>query len=99
MLVYGTGGVALTDPEYSSSLTDNVFGTSEHGSVSDTKVGWTAGGGLEYAFSSKWSAKVEYLYTDFESIDMTHTGGNGAIFHQSASLTANSVRVGLNFHF
>jgi len=34
--------------------------------------GWTAGVGLEYQISSKWSLGLEYLYTDFGS------GGNGA---------------------
>jgi opacity protein-like surface antigen len=28
----------------------------------ETKVGWTVGGGLEYAFVDNWTAKLEYLY-------------------------------------
>lgn len=99
LLVYGTGGLAVTDPDYESSLADPVFGTSQHNENSDTRVGWTVGGGLEYAFARKWSLKVEYLYSDFDSVHMTSTGGNGAIFHQDANLTANTVRAGLNFHF
>jgi outer membrane immunogenic protein len=54
--------------------------------------GWTAGGGVEWAFSPAWSAKVEYLYTDLRS------GGappapfsGGARFH--------TVRAGVNYHF
>ena len=34
------------------------------GSFSDTRVGWTVGGGLEWMFLPNWSAKVEYLYYD-----------------------------------
>lgn len=34
---------------------------------SDTKTGWTAGGGLEWAFNDKWSAKAEYLFVDLGS--------------------------------
>lgn len=30
----------------------------------DMQVGWTLGGGLEWAFMANWSAKVEYLYVD-----------------------------------
>ena len=30
-------------------------------SESKTNIGWTVGGGLEYAFPGAWSAKVEYL--------------------------------------
>ena len=29
-----------------------------------TKVGWTGGAGVEYAFIDNWSAKIEYLYVD-----------------------------------
>jgi outer membrane immunogenic protein len=34
------------------------------GSVSNTNLGWAAGGGLEYAFANNWSVKLEYLYVD-----------------------------------
>ena len=29
-----------------------------------TKFGWTAGAGVEVAFTPNWSAKVEYLFID-----------------------------------
>jgi outer membrane immunogenic protein len=96
---YATGGLAVTNLDYTSSLTDPVFGTSQHSSVSDAKVGWTVGGGLEYAFTSRWSIKAEYLYADFGSVNMTSTGGNGAVYHQEADLTTHIVRGGLNFKF
>ena len=28
-------------------------------------VGWTAGGGVEYAIDNNWSVRAEYRYTDF----------------------------------
>jgi opacity protein-like surface antigen len=34
------------------------------GSLSDTRVGWTAGGGVEWLFSPNWSVKAEALYYD-----------------------------------
>lgn len=37
------------------------------GSLTKTKAGWTAGTGVEYAFLSGWSAKLEYLYVDLGS--------------------------------
>jgi outer membrane immunogenic protein len=75
LLVYGTGGLAYGGANLSTSYfaTDNgvqgnvsplavpVFGGS---SYSDTRVGWTAGGGLEWMFIPNWSAKLEYLYYD-----------------------------------
>jgi outer membrane immunogenic protein len=32
---------------------------------SDTKAGWAAGAGVEYAFAPQWSLGVEYLFMDF----------------------------------
>lgn len=49
LLVYGTGGLAY-------QLNSPPFNT--HGNT----VGWTAGGGIEWAFTGNWSAKAEYLY-------------------------------------
>jgi outer membrane immunogenic protein len=61
------------------------------GSASETKTGWSAGGGLEYHFNGPWSAKLEYLYVDL---------GRGApIAGSDADLTANIVRAGINYHF
>ena len=34
------------------------------GTVDETKTGWTAGVGLEYAFLGNWTAKIEYLHVD-----------------------------------
>jgi outer membrane immunogenic protein len=62
-LLYVTGGAAFLH------LTE-VFGGNAAGvlapatSFSTTKVGWTAGGGIETKLSHNWSAKTEYLYID-----------------------------------
>ena len=98
-LPYVTGGLAVTNVKYSSSLADPVFGTSQASNVNETKAGWTVGGGVEYAVTPKWSVKAEYLYADFGSVSMTSIGGNGAVFSQSATLKANIVRGGVNVKF
>jgi len=36
-------------------------------SAASSQLGWTIGGGLEYAFMGNWSAKLEYLYVDLGS--------------------------------
>jgi outer membrane immunogenic protein len=43
-------------------------------------IGWTAGGGVEYALGSGWSAKAEYLFVDL---------GNGGCTTNCAIQTAN----------
>nr|WP_249794731.1 outer membrane beta-barrel protein [Bradyrhizobium sp. Oc8] len=51
--------------------------------------GWTAGGGVEWAFLPKWSAKAEYPHTEFKHDDLPDW--TAAKFH--------SFRVGVNCHF
>jgi outer membrane immunogenic protein len=60
------------------------------------QIGWTAGGGIEYAFLYRWSAKLEYLYADLGAMtcDAAHCGTS-----TRADFTTNVVRVGLNYHF
>jgi outer membrane immunogenic protein len=108
LLVYGTGGLAVTNQR--NSLTDidsvnirGVIGTFNANSSHD--VGWTVGGGLEYAFSDNLSAKVEYLYLDFGNVTANAlvVGGVGGMTDASVTvtshLTVNIVRVGLNYKF
>jgi outer membrane immunogenic protein len=75
LLFYGTAGLAT--------------GELKDGPTSKMKMGWTAGGGVEWAFLPKWSAKLEYLYVDMKHDKLPDW--NEAKFH--------TVRVGLNYHF
>ena len=61
-----------------------------------TKIGWTAGGGLEYAFQGAWSAKVEYLYADLGKASCSV-----AICGATTDVTFKTsiVRGGINYHF
>src|SRR5581483_464326 len=43
-------------------------------SDNDSKFAWTAGGGWEWMFAPKWSAKVEYLYFDTGNTTVTLFG-------------------------
>ncbi|MCX7310489.1 MAG: porin family protein [Alphaproteobacteria bacterium] len=62
--------------------------------ASDTRLGWTFGGGLEYAFLSNWSTKIEYLYVDLGSFN---TGPAPVV--NNVSFKENIVRAGLNYKF
>src|SRR4029077_6535377 len=71
LLVYGTGGLAYGHVESSAAYAQTgclffVCGspTGAAGSASTERVGWTAGGGFEYALAQHWSVKAEYLYYD-----------------------------------
>jgi outer membrane immunogenic protein len=116
LLVYGTGGLAYGGVRTNVSITQLVlndpnianpyFGT---GSFSDTRVGWTAGGGLEWMFMPNWSAKVEYLYYDLGTVSyalspLVNIQNNGTIFSSAfpqaqTRFNGNIVRAGVNYHF
>jgi outer membrane immunogenic protein len=57
---------------------------------STTHTGWTAGGGIEVKVADPVSLNAEYRYADYGS---SNYGGT------AYSLTDNSVRLGLNYHF
>jgi outer membrane immunogenic protein len=102
-LLYATGGLALTELKFGSTYVDTT-GQSETANLAKTKVGWTAGAGIEHAFTNNWSAKVEYLYSDFgkQSLSAPVIAGTvpttGMIAHD-IDLKTNTVRGGLNYHF
>jgi len=57
---YLTGGVAFGDEQVSISIP-----TIGADSASKTRVGWTVGGGVEYAIDQNWILRGEVRYTDF----------------------------------
>ena len=79
---YVTGGLAVGD------IHNDIAGV---GTASETKAGWTVGGGLEYAFAGPWSAKIEYDYVDL--------GRGASILGSDAKFQTSIVRAGLNYHF
>jgi outer membrane immunogenic protein len=86
-LPYLTGGVAFGD----------VRMTPDGGATeSKTKIGWTAGAGIEYAFLGAWSAKLEYLYADLGS--STCSAATCGV-DTDVSFKTNLVRVGVNYRF
>jgi outer membrane immunogenic protein len=95
-MVFGTGGAAFTDEGV--QLCNVAFGC---GSQSHVVAGWTAGGGVEYAFADSWSAKLEYLHNDFGSQYFSRTldSGGGAFHARDVTLTNDIVRAGVNYKF
>jgi outer membrane immunogenic protein len=82
IMPYVTGGGAF------GGVKTNIPG---FGNTSDTKIGWTAGGGVEAAIAGPWTAKVEYLYVDL--------GHPDSILGSDAKFKTNIVRAGLNYRF
>ena len=69
------------------------------------RTGWTGGGGVEWMFLPKWSAKVEYLYYDLGTATTTPLqavyGAKGQFSNASyqARFNGDVVRAGVNYHF
>ena len=81
-MAYVTGGAAF------GCIKTNI---AVFGNTSDSKIGWTVGGGVEAAIAGPWTAKVEYLYVDL--------GHPDSVFGSDAKFKTNVVRAGLNYRF
>jgi outer membrane immunogenic protein len=114
-LVFVTGGLAYGGLKTSTSVTETLgfgdtpgtFGTA--GSVSTVRAGWTLGGGFEWMFAPRWSAKVEYLYYDLGRVtnqlpNFQQFGGFGTTLEtvnasqSTTHFTGNIARAGINYH-
>jgi outer membrane immunogenic protein len=112
-LWYVTGGAAWGKVDSDASVSNaQFFGPGAvGGSFSDTKVGWTVGGGVETSFtwlglSPNWSAKLEYLYVDLGDVNTSFSANNIAAgagftntFLSSSRIEDHIVRVGLNYRW
>lgn len=107
LLAYITGGLAYGEARHSATYMDTVgfFGMS--GVSNNNRIGYTLGGGLEYAFSPNWSAKLEYGYVDLGSRtanlinELTPAGAPSAFFvsHNPGRTSFHTVRAGINYRF
>lgn len=102
LLVYATGGLAVGDVEQ-TAITDYVGPAFLYpGSTSETRTGWTAGAGLEWAFAPRWSAKIEWLYYDLgDQTIVANPVAPNPPFQVSTNhdLTGNIARFGINYKF
>ena len=105
VLLYGTGGLAYGSIKTTGTLVGvtpaNVAITST-GSSSDIRLGWTVGAGVEGKLTSNWSAKLEYLYLDFDTYragDFTLAPLNTIGARVDSRFRDHILRAGLNYTF
>jgi outer membrane immunogenic protein len=126
LLIYGTAGLAYGNVVHSANVSNFFpFGTiggfffppgaiaGAGSNYDDTRVGWTAGGGVEWfpftnhALFKAFSVKLEYLYTDLGST-YVYGGpagfvgigtGTGFGYSQTSTTRWSTVRLGVNWHF
>jgi high affinity Mn2+ porin len=98
-LVYGTGGVAWT---YDKLVRTQLAGMPVGGNVAigTTEAallwrwGWAAGAGVEVPIAQNWTAKLEYLATEFSNGQKSFPAAGHAF---SSDLSMQSVRLGVNY--
>lgn len=95
ILLYGKGGAAWVHNNV--SVSDATFSFSA--TANETQIGWTAGGGFEYAFAPNWTGFIEYDYIGLGTASVSVTdpivGAMPINFEQNVQM----VKGGINFKF
>jgi len=124
LMIYGSGGLAYGGVTATTRIaqTNNDCAlfpgdcipplAFTSGRLSETRTGWTLGGGVEWMFMPNWSAKIEYLYYDlgragwstgllaYNSGSLAFAGGPAIVASRSsAGFNASIVRAGVSYHF
>jgi high affinity Mn2+ porin len=98
-LVYGTAGVAWSyDKLQRTQLAGMPAGGNVVPGATETALlwrwGWAAGAGVEIPIAPNWSAKIEYLATEFGNGQKNFSTAGQAF---SSDLSIQSLRLGVNY--
>ena len=112
VLAYASGGLAYGGVKASTNVNVDVAGSCPTanvlcatGSLSETRLGWSAGGGIEALIASNWTARIDYLYFDLGSasypvISTANFGfGETEVMRPEVKFNGHVVRAGVNYHF
>ena len=101
LLIYATGGLAVGHVKDTAEIAFPSLGQDYAGSASATKLGWTAGAGVEWAFLGHWTAKAEYLYYDLgdNTVDLAVVTGPVATASATFPAKGSIARLGVNYRF
>jgi opacity protein-like surface antigen len=98
LLVYGKGGVAWAQNRYEVVASPAVFAGSDF-KTSETRTGWVAGVGIEYALTSDLSTTIEYDYYDFGQETLAFVDQAGTTGSAKRAQRVNAIKFGLNYRF
>jgi outer membrane immunogenic protein len=106
-LFYATGGYAYGSVK--TKIAAAFLGAPVNAEISNTRSGWTVGGGIETPFTflgifgPNWTSKTEYLYVDLGtstgSFAIPVVGGPVVTAINSTQVHEHIFRTGLNYHF
>jgi outer membrane immunogenic protein len=121
LMLFGTGGLAYGRVEQDAFITNlsqlsiGILPAPQFtcapvaicfaGSARDISLGWTLGGGFEYALDGHWRVKADYLYVNLGSTDYAiqtlypNGGGVASFTVRSGDAEFHLARIGLNYRF
>ncbi|GAB4510560.1 MAG: porin family protein [Sulfuricaulis sp.] len=99
-VVYGTAGIAVGEVERSMRETMQYWGpTGMWGSARHKSVGWTLGGGADYALTRNIWLQTQFLYVDLGNEHYRFEDTPGFVFDQNASITFSVLSFGISYKF
>jgi outer membrane immunogenic protein len=104
VMAYATGGVAWARIDYAANSANAALTYTASAAPSSTQTGFAVGGGLEWAMTSNWLLRAEYLYYRFNGgpniVAQTPSFGGGFPSNYAWSRTSlNVARAGLSYKF
>ena len=112
LLPYVTGGLAIghfgTQSDFAAAAAGTpgdydpatYIGYATHGLQWTTRLGWTVGGGAEWAVSDHWSIRGEYRYSEFGSVsDTPAVALPGTFYGGGRRLDQGQVQFGASYKF
>ena len=105
-LPFAAGGLAIgsfgtqSDLASSNAALGLYDGFATKGLQWTTRVGWTVGGGVEWAVNNNWSIRGEYRYSDFGKLaDTPSVALPATIYAGGRHLDQNQVQFGFSYKF
>jgi high affinity Mn2+ porin len=96
-LPYATAGFAWTFDQAAWTRLDEIRGgTAAIEQQLLWRLGWTIGAGLEFPFAPNWTARAEYLFTQYDAHGATFPGATEHV--DLSNLRSSQVRLGVNYH-
>jgi outer membrane immunogenic protein len=94
-MIYGVGGGAWARDRYNATFTSSPGDFQGR----ETRSGWVAGVGLEWAVTNNWSTKIEYNHYDFGTKTVDLTEPSLGTFSSDIKQRVDAVKVGINYRF